>query len=160
MWVSHKYTYVLFFLNFPPTRHPNPPLFIVTEHQVELLVLYSNFPLASYFTHGYVYVSMPVSHLSHLLLPPLCPQVCSLHLHLCSCPTNRFICNSYLYAILHLKLLNVGGTVNCSTSALPNISFSLVVSEKMQAYFGRWAHFNYTEELGWWQYWTVFVKLT
>ena len=29
--------------------------------------------------------------LFHPLLPPLCPQVFSLCLHLCSCPANRFI---------------------------------------------------------------------
>ena len=32
----------------------------ITEHRAELPVLYSSFPLASYFTHGSVYVS--VSH--------------------------------------------------------------------------------------------------
>ena len=31
-------------------------------------------------------------HLSHPLLPALCPQVWSLHLHLHCCPEHRFIC--------------------------------------------------------------------
>ena len=33
---------------------------------------------------------------SHPLLPPLCPQVCSLRLHLYSCPANRFISTVFL----------------------------------------------------------------
>ena len=31
---------------------PVPPLCVITEHQAELPVLYSSFPLAVYFTHG------------------------------------------------------------------------------------------------------------
>ena len=38
-----------------------PPLLVVTEHQVELLVLYSNFPVTICFTHDNVYISMPLS---------------------------------------------------------------------------------------------------
>ena len=55
----------------------------------------SKFPLVIYFTYGNVYICMLFSQLSHSPLPPLCPQVCSLRLHLhwdcCSiaksCPT-------------------------------------------------------------------------
>ena len=45
----------------PPSHllsHPIPPLWIVTEHWVELPVSYSKFPLAIYFTYANVYVSM------------------------------------------------------------------------------------------------------
>ena len=49
-WISHMYTYVLPLLNLPPTTAPIPPLKIVLEHQVELAVLYSSFPLTFYFT--------------------------------------------------------------------------------------------------------------
>ena len=38
----------------------------LSEHQVELPVLYRNFPLASYFTYGSVHVSMPLFQ----LVPP------------------------------------------------------------------------------------------
>ena len=42
---------------------------------------------------------------SHPLLPPLCPQVCSLFLHLCSCPASRFISTSFsrfhIYALIY-----------------------------------------------------------
>ena len=45
----------------PPSSSPplpTPPLEVVTEYRLELSVLYSSFPLAIYFTHGYVYVSV------------------------------------------------------------------------------------------------------
>ena len=48
-------------------------------------------PLAGYFTHCGVHVSALLSQFVYSLLFPLCPQVHSLHLHLCSCPANRFI---------------------------------------------------------------------
>ena len=35
-----------------------PPLQVTTEHGTEVLVLYSSFPLAVYFTHGSVYMSI------------------------------------------------------------------------------------------------------
>ena len=53
--------YIPSLLNAPPTSHPVPPLQVVTEQQVELPVLYSNFPLASYLTHGSVCVSVLLS---------------------------------------------------------------------------------------------------
>ena len=41
-WISHHYTYILSLLNLTPNRHP------ITEHWVELPVLYSSFPQAVY----------------------------------------------------------------------------------------------------------------
>ena len=38
-------------------------------------------------------------NLSHLLLPTLCPQVLSLHLHLYSCPENRLMGTIFLDSI-------------------------------------------------------------
>ena len=35
-WIIHKYTYVSTLWNHPPTSHPIPPLFVVTEHGFEL----------------------------------------------------------------------------------------------------------------------------
>ena len=58
-WISRKYTYVSSL--FEPPSHPISPLDVVPEHQVELPVLYSNFPLALYFTHGNAYVSVLLS---------------------------------------------------------------------------------------------------
>ena len=39
----HKYTFVASLLNLPPTSHPMPPLWVVTQHWIELPVSYSNF---------------------------------------------------------------------------------------------------------------------
>ena len=40
---------------------------------------------------------------SHSLLPPMCPQVCSLHLHLHCCPVNGFIRIAFLDSICMSK---------------------------------------------------------
>ena len=63
------------------------------ECQAGLPVLFSSFPIAFYFTHDsdtYLYYFLP-------LLPPLCPQVRSLHLH--SFPVSRFINTIFLESI-------------------------------------------------------------
>ena len=48
-----------------------PPLYVVTQYQAEFPLLYSNFPLTVYFTHGSVYVSTTL------------PIHCTLPLHSC-----------------------------------------------------------------------------
>jgi len=60
-WTSHGCTYVSSLLNLLPSSHPILPLQVVTEQQVEPLVLYSSFPLAIYSTHADVYISMLLS---------------------------------------------------------------------------------------------------
>ena len=65
-WISHTYTHVPCLLNLPTSPPPIPLPKVVTEHQDELPVLYSNFPLAIYVTHCNVYISMLLSQ----LLPP------------------------------------------------------------------------------------------
>ena len=52
-------------------------------------------PIAVYFTHGSVYMSIPISQFIPPSLPPPCPHVHSLCLHLYSCPANRFICTIF-----------------------------------------------------------------
>ena len=49
---------------------PIPPSWVITEHQTELPVLYGRFPLAIYFTHGSVYMSIPISQFIPFPLPP------------------------------------------------------------------------------------------
>ena len=45
-----------------PRFHPaTPPLWVITEHQAELLVLYSTSPRAVSFTHGSAHTSSPTS---------------------------------------------------------------------------------------------------
>ena len=53
----------------PIPSHPRPPLLVVTEHQVELPVLYTEFPLAIYFTRGTAYVSTLLSPFVPLSFP-------------------------------------------------------------------------------------------
>ena len=55
---------------------------------------FSRFPLALYFWHGSVYMSVPISHSPHPPLTTLYPHVCSLHLHFC--PGNMSICTIFL----------------------------------------------------------------
>ena len=73
LWISHNFMY----MSSPSWAFPTPfhPSGSSTEHQAELPLLYSNFPLASYFTHDSVYMSMllsqfvlpsPSSHCVHL----------------------------------------------------------------------------------------------
>ena len=89
MWISHNYIYIplpLMCSSCPP--HPLPPGHSARWSQSTKLefVLYSNFLLAIYFTHDDVYMSMLPLNFFHALIPPLCPQVCSLCLHLHYCP--------------------------------------------------------------------------
>ena len=69
------YTHTPSLLSLPPTSYPIPPLWVVTEHQVELRARYSKFPLAIYFTYGNVYVSLL---LSQFIPDPLSSYVQSL----------------------------------------------------------------------------------
>ena len=81
-----------------PTSHLHPPSHsqVITDHQAELPVLYGSFPLALYFIHGSVYMSILISQ----FIPPspslLCPQAHYLYLHVYSCPGHRFICTIFL----------------------------------------------------------------
>ena len=64
-------------------------------------------PLAIYL-HMVVYICQCYSlSVSHPLLPPMCPQVCSLYLHLYSCPTNRFICSIFRTSQVVLVVKNL-----------------------------------------------------
>ena len=40
-------------MELPPTGPPISALYVITEHKAELPVLYTNFPLATYFTHQF-----------------------------------------------------------------------------------------------------------
>ena len=59
-WISHRYTYVPFLLNFPPTSHPIHPS-RWSEHWFELPESYRKFPRAICFTCVSVYVFIPFS---------------------------------------------------------------------------------------------------
>ena len=83
------------FLSLPPSpSSPVPPVQVITEHQAKLPVPYSRVLLAVCLTHGSEYMSIPISQPPHSPAP--CPHVCYLHLHLYSCPADRFICTIFL----------------------------------------------------------------
>ena len=60
----------------PPGSLHIPPLYVGTEHWIELLVSHSKFPLAIYFTYGNVYASKLFSQL--ITLFPSCTVSTSL----------------------------------------------------------------------------------
>ena len=76
------YTYIPALLD--PTL-PILPLQLITEHRGELLVLYSSFLLATYFTPGSVYMLMLPSQLipscpPHPHVPPVCVSIPALQI--------------------------------------------------------------------------------
>ena len=69
MYNNVNWLYIYFF----PSLSSLPPiagLKVITEHWAELPGLHSSFPLAIYFTHSSVYMSMGLSQFIHPLLPP------------------------------------------------------------------------------------------
>ena len=96
--ISHRYTYVTSLLNLSTPPTPSHPSRLSKNTGVSSLYLTA----ASHwlcFTHGCVYMSMLLSQ----FVPPspslTASRVCSLCLHLYSCPTNRFISTIFLYFI-------------------------------------------------------------
>ena len=97
MWINHKGTYVI--CHLPLESSPNPP-----PHPTPLgchripgwtPCIMQLLPISYIFYAWYVCQCYSLNSF-HPLLPPLCPQVCSLCLHLYSCPENRFISTSFL----------------------------------------------------------------
>ena len=69
-----------------------PPIWVTTEHQAELRVLYRSFPLAVCFTHGSVFMSILISH--------FVPPSPSAHVH-------TFI----LYICIYIHALQIGSSI-------------------------------------------------
>ena len=71
-WLPYNYTNLLFLLNPPPTPTSIALLWIITDQQAELPVLYISFPLVIRFTHGSVYIPvLPSQFVSASLSPTL-----------------------------------------------------------------------------------------
>ena len=91
--VNQPYMYVYRLRLEPPSpRPPTPALQVIA-------VLWAELPTSDYL-HVVVCVCLfwsPTT--SHPLFPLLCPQVCSLHLHLYSFPANIFISTIFLDSI-------------------------------------------------------------
>ena len=96
--ISYTYTYIPHRLEPPPS--PPSPFHVAAEHRAaehraELPVLHSCFPPALCFAHGTADTPIHISQSTLTPSSPL-PHDCSPHLHLYSCPTNRFICTIFL----------------------------------------------------------------
>ena len=78
----------------PPCGAPCP----LGRHGVQagLSVFHSGFPSALFYTWSCMYVGATYSIHPTLSLSP-CPQIRSLHLHLCFFPANGFICTIFLF---------------------------------------------------------------
>ena len=117
----------------PPSHLPPiPSLQVVTEHQVELPVSYSKFPLAVCFTYGNEYVSMMFfSSSSHPLLPPLCPQVYCLSassLLPCRQVYQHHLSRFHIYVLLYNICLSLSDLLHSLQQALAS-STSLVLTQ-------------------------------
>ena len=90
-WISFMYTYIPFPLG-PPSYPPSDPTLLGLHRAPSWTsCAIQQLPTSYLFPHGSVHTSTPV-FLHPTLLLPLCPHILSLHLHLYSCPVNRFIC--------------------------------------------------------------------
>ena len=88
-------------LRLPPSHPPYPTPLGGHKHQADLPVLYGCFPLATYFTFGSGYMSMPLSHsVPAYNSPSLCPQVHSLKgLRLYSRLASRFFMTFFFFSL-------------------------------------------------------------
>ena len=69
--ISYMYTYIPFFLDLPPSPSSNPSRSSQST-EADLPAPYRRFPLAICFTHGSVYMSIPISQfIPSPSLPPL-----------------------------------------------------------------------------------------
>ena len=100
------YSHIPSLLHLPPSHLPYPTPLGGHKARADLPVLCGCFPLASYFTFGSVYMSMPLSHfVSAYPSPSPCPQVHSLCLHLYSCPAPRFFRTIFFFFRFHIYVL-------------------------------------------------------
>ena len=96
----------------PPFWISLPPLLsftalsVITEQQAELCVI-QQLP-ASYLFHTWSCVCVKaILSSSHLPLCLPCPQVCSLHSCLYSCPANRFVCTIFSGFCIHVLIYDI-----------------------------------------------------
>ena len=89
----------------PPSHASVPPLYIITGPQTELPLLHTSFPLAICFTHGSVYMSIPISQFISSCPSTLVYTSVLYILRLSSCPANRCICTTFLdstYVLIYI----------------------------------------------------------
>ena len=96
-WISSIVSIYPLPLKPPPTPIPHPSPFGHHRALSWAPCAIQQFPLAIYFTHGSVCMSvLPSQFIPFSTPPPLCALVHSLHLCLYSCPAYRFICTFFL----------------------------------------------------------------
>ena len=98
-WTSHRHC-------VSPTHWTSLLPSLSQSARFELHASYSKIPLAIYFTHGTIHVSMLVSPFISLSPFPTVSKVCSVCLCLHCCPANRFIGMYHLsrfdmYVLIH-----------------------------------------------------------
>ena len=81
-WISHRYAYMPALVARPP-RSPSHPS-RSSQHQAEIPVLDTSFPLASCFTYCSVYTSVPLSKFIPPRLHPHCVHMSILYVCVCS----------------------------------------------------------------------------
>ena len=103
---SHRYTSVPSFLNSSPISHPSHPSRLSQSTGLSSLCHTANSHLLSILQIVmYMFSSYSLSSFDPLLRL-LCPQVCSLCLHLHCCPANRFIRTIFLDS-KHVLIYNI-----------------------------------------------------
>ena len=133
--VNHLYIYIYprisSLLRLPPTL-PITPLQVVTKHRADLPVLCGCFPLASYFTFGNIYKSMPLcDFVPAYPSPSPRPQVHSLHLCLYSYPAPRFFRMIFFFFRFHIYVLAYSICFSLS-DLLPSVGQTLGPSTSLQ----------------------------
>ena len=100
---------------FPPSWTSLPPTpshsSRSSEHGAELLMLYSSFPLVTCFTHGRVYMAVPLSQFVPASPSPNCTHKSILCLPLHCCPAvevhhSTGVCMEIPYTCLHIQYLS------------------------------------------------------
>ena len=98
VWISYRYTYAPSLWKLPPSSHP---ILSPCWHRASIWAHWArttNFHWLSILRMVSMFLCYSL-HLSHPLLPNLCPQVCSLCLCLHFCPANRSISSIFLDSI-------------------------------------------------------------
>ena len=118
--MNQSQVYICFFPIKAPSQ-PIPPLYVVTEHQVEFPMVISNFPLAICFTNGNVYISLLLSQ----FIPPSPAPAMSISLfsmsesllyHFKQVHQYHFS-RFYLYALIYDTCFSLSDLFHCITGS-------------------------------------------
>ena len=94
-WISYMCACIHSLLELPSVP-PISSIWVSTEHWAELPVLSRTFKQAICSLHMTVHIHQPQTPFTPPIFPQ-CLQVHSLHMQLCSCPADRFICAFFFF---------------------------------------------------------------